>query len=252
MRENFEGSVGRRNREEEHEISRSGSYNLDGASGDNQDAADKPPRKKRYHRHTRQQIQELEALFKECPHPDEKQRLKLSRKLCLETRQVKFWFQNCRTQMKTELEYHVNSLLRQENDKLRAENMSIRDAMRNPMCTNYRGPAIIGDISLDEQHLRVENARLKEELDRVCALADKFLGRPILTVATSVAPPLSNSSLELGVDNNGFGGLITTLPLGLDFGSAVHPNRPKTAITGVDRSAERSMFLELALAVMDD
>jgi len=39
-------------------------------------------------------------LFKECPHPDEKQRMELSRRLCLETRQVKFWFQNRRTQMK--------------------------------------------------------------------------------------------------------------------------------------------------------
>ncbi|GMI98369.1 ANTHOCYANINLESS 2, ARABIDOPSIS THALIANA HOMEODOMAIN PROTEIN [Hibiscus trionum] len=263
MRENFEGSFGRRSREEENEISRSGSDNMDGASGDDLDAADKPPRKKRYHRHTPQQIQELEALFKECPHPDEKQRSELSKRLCLENRQVKFWFQNRRTQMKTQLERHENSLLRQENDKLRAENMSIRDAMRNPICTNCGGPAIIGDISLEEQHLRVENARLKDELDRVCALAGKFLGRPISTLAASIAPPLPNSSLELGVGNNGFGGLstvVTTLPLGADFGvgmtnalpAVVPPNRPTTMVTGVDQSGERSMFLELALAAMDE
>ncbi|PPR91473.1 hypothetical protein GOBAR_AA29217 [Gossypium barbadense] len=229
-------------------------------SGDDQDAADKPPRKKRYHRHTPQQIQELEALFKECPHPDEKQRLELSKRLCLETRQVKFWFQNRRTQMKTQLERHENSLLRQENDKLRAENMSIRDAMRNPICTNCGGPAIIGDISLEEQHLRIENARLKDELDRVCALAGKFLGRPISTLATSIAPPLPNSSLELGVGSNGFGALstvATTLPLGPDFGGGmsnalVPPSRPTTAVTGLDRSVERSMFLELALAAMNE
>ncbi|TYH99908.1 hypothetical protein ES332_A11G097500v1 [Gossypium tomentosum] len=259
MRESLEGSVGRRSREEEHE-SRSGSDNMDGASGDDQDAADKPPRKKRYHRHTPQQIQELEALFKECPHPDEKQRLELSKRLCLETRQVKFWFQNRRTQMKTQLERHENSLLRQENDKLRAENMSIRDAMRNPICTNCGGPAIIGDISLEEQHLRIENARLKDELDRVCALAGKFLGRPISTLATSIAPPLPNSSLELGVGSNGFGALstvATTLPLGPDFGGGmsnalVPPSRPTTAVTGLDRSVERSMFLELALAAMNE
>ncbi|TYJ08755.1 hypothetical protein E1A91_A11G094900v1 [Gossypium mustelinum] len=259
MRESLEGSVGRRSREEEHE-SRSGSDNMDGASGDDQDAADKPPRKKRYHRHTPQQIQELEALFKECPHPDEKQRLELSKRLCLETRQVKFWFQNRRTQMKTQLERHENSLLRQENDKLRAENMSIRDAMRNPICTNCGGPAIIGDISLEEQHLRIENARLKDELDRVCALAGKFLGRPISTLATSIAPPLPNSSLELGVGSNGFGALstvATTLPLGPDFGGGmsnalVPPSRPTTAVTGLDRSVERPMFLELALAAMNE
>ncbi|CAK8560897.1 unnamed protein product [Lathyrus sativus] len=253
MHENFEQNGLRRSREEEQ--SRSGSDNLDGVSGDEQDADDKPPRKKRYHRHTPQQIQELEALFKECPHPDEKQRLELSKRLCLETRQVKFWFQNRRTQMKTQLERHENSLLRQENDKLRAENMSIRDAMRNPICSNCGGPAIIGEISLEEQHLRIENARLKDELDRVCALAGKFLGRPISS--------LPNSSLELGVggNNNGFNvmsNVSSTLP---DFSVGMNNNplaivspstRPTTLVGGFDRSVERSMFLELALAAMDE
>lgn len=231
--ESFEPVGGRRGREEvEHEISRSGSDNMDGGSGDDLDAADKPPRKKRYHRHTPQQIQELESLFKECPHPDEKQRLELSKRLSLETRQVKFWFQNRRTQMKTQLERHENSLLRQENDKLRAENMSIRDAMRNPMCSNCGGPAIIGEISLEEQHLRIENARLKDELDRVCALAGKFLGRPISSLGP---PPLPSSALELGVGGNGFG---APMP---DY----HAPRPSALM-------ERSMYLELALAAMDE
>ncbi|KAK4418685.1 Homeobox-leucine zipper protein ANTHOCYANINLESS 2 [Sesamum alatum] len=244
---------GRRSRDEEHE-SRSGSDNMEGASGDDQDAADKPPRKKRYHRHTPQQIQELEALFKECPHPDEKQRLELSKRLCLETRQVKFWFQNRRTQMKTQLERHENSTLRQENDKLRAENLSIREAMRNPICTNCGGPAMIGEISLEEQHLRIENARLKDELDRVYALAGKFLGRPI----SSLAAPMPNSSLELGVGSNGFGGLNTipsTMPLVVpsDFGPLpVVTPKATMNITPIERSLERSMYLELALAAMDE
>ncbi|XP_038708918.1 homeobox-leucine zipper protein ANTHOCYANINLESS 2-like isoform X2 [Tripterygium wilfordii] len=251
MIDNFEGnnSLGKRSREEENEMSRSGSDNIDGVSGDDQDATDKPPgKKKRYHRHTPQQIQELEALFKECPHPDEKQRLELSRRLCLATRQVKFWFQNRRTQMKTQLERHENSLLRQENDKIRAENMSIKDAMRNPICSNCGGPAVIGEISIEEQHLRIENARLKDELDRVCALAGKFLRRPV----SSLASPMPNSSLELGMGSNGFGGLssttvATTLPLGPDFGT-----QSRTNMTVLDRSVERSMFLELALAAMDE
>ncbi|KAK9051429.1 hypothetical protein SSX86_028056 [Deinandra increscens subsp. villosa] len=273
MPESFEtgggGVGGRRSRDEEHE-SRSGSDNMDGGgSGDDPDGDDgKPPRKKRYHRHTPQQIQELEALFKECPHPDEKQRLELSRRLCLETRQVKFWFQNRRTQMKTQLERHENSILRQENDKLRAENMSIREAMRNPMCSNCGGPAMIGDISLEEQHLRIENARLKDELDRVCALAGKFLGRPV----SSMAPPMPNSSLELGVGGNHFhqlhggssGGVLSSstsaLPLGPpDFGvgissasSVVPSSRASNSVMGIDHSLERSMYLELALAAMDE
>ncbi|KAK3187961.1 hypothetical protein Dsin_027522 [Dipteronia sinensis] len=43
--ENFEGIVGKRRRDEEHE-SRAGSDNMDGGCGDDQDAADNPPRKK--------------------------------------------------------------------------------------------------------------------------------------------------------------------------------------------------------------
>ncbi|KAG5052278.1 hypothetical protein JHK87_004476 [Glycine soja] len=98
MPKNFEQNGLRRNREEVHE-SKSGRDNMDGGSGDDFDVVDNPPRKKCYHRHTHQQIQELESLFKECPYPDEKQRLELSRRLNLEMRRVKFWFQN-RTQMK--------------------------------------------------------------------------------------------------------------------------------------------------------
>ncbi|KAG4925478.1 hypothetical protein JHK87_051018 [Glycine soja] len=266
MPENFEQNGLRRSREEEHE-SRSGSDNMDGGSGDDFDAADNPPRKKRYHRHTPQQIQELESLFKECPHPDEKQRLELSRRLNLETRQVKFWFQNRRTQMKTQLERHENSLLRQENDKLRAENMSMREAMRNPICSNCGGPAMIGEISLEEQHLRIENARLKDELDRVCALAGKFLGRPVSSLTSSIGPPMPNSSLELGVGSNGFGQGLSTVPSTMpDFGvgissplAMVSPSstRPTTTAlvtpSGFDnRSIERSIVLELALAAMDE
>ncbi|KAF2314748.1 hypothetical protein GH714_033429 [Hevea brasiliensis] len=40
--------------------------------------------------------------FKECPHPDDNQRRQLSKELGLEPRQIKFWFQNKRTQTKHE------------------------------------------------------------------------------------------------------------------------------------------------------
>jgi hypothetical protein len=45
------------------------------------------------------------SFFKECPHPDEKQRLDLSKRLGLENKQVKFWFQNRRTQMKVNFKH---------------------------------------------------------------------------------------------------------------------------------------------------
>lgn len=137
--------------------------------------------------------------------------------------------------------------------------MSIREAMRNPICTNCGGPAMIGEVSLEEQHLRIENARLKDELDRVCALAGKFLGRPISSSASPMGPPLPNSSLELAVGGNGFG--AGTLPLGSpDFGVGISNTLPvvaptraaSAASTGIERSLERSMYLELALTAMDE
>lgn len=137
----------------------------------------------------------------------------------------------------------------------------MREAMRNPICSNCGGPAMIGEISLEEQHLRIDNARLKDELDRVCALAGKFLGRPISSLTSSIGPPMPNSSLELGVGTNGFGGLNTvpdfgvgiSSPLGMVSPSTSRPTTTSTLVNhGFDRSVERSIVLELALAAMDE
>ena len=51
-------------------------------------------------------------MFKEWPHPDDKQRQELSRELKLSPRQIKFWFQNKRTQMKVKGKpYMINKYL---------------------------------------------------------------------------------------------------------------------------------------------
>ncbi|KAL0328248.1 UNVERIFIED_CONTAM: Homeobox-leucine zipper protein ROC2 [Sesamum calycinum] len=76
---------------------KSSSENLDNNSINNQEL-----KRKRYHRHTPEQIQEMEAFFKQHPHPNHNQRKELSDKLGLEPLQVKFWFQNKRTQLKIE------------------------------------------------------------------------------------------------------------------------------------------------------
>ncbi|XP_058092975.1 homeobox-leucine zipper protein ROC2-like isoform X2 [Magnolia sinica] len=159
--------------------SKSGSDNLEGgASGEDQDPNQRP-RKKRYHRHTQHQIQEMEAFFKECPHPDDKQRKELSRELGLEPLQVKFWFQNKRTQMKTQHERHENTQLRSENEKLRTENMRYKEALSNASCPNCGGPTALGEMSFDEHHLRIENVRLREEIDRISGIAAKYVGKPM-------------------------------------------------------------------------
>ena len=61
---------------------------------------------------------------------------------------------------------------------------------------------MLGEVSLEEQHLRRENARLKDELDRVYALTGKFLGRPISS-GSSMSALQGCSGLELGVGTNG-------------------------------------------------
>ncbi|GFP81861.1 homeobox-leucine zipper protein glabra 2 [Phtheirospermum japonicum] len=104
-------------------------------------------------------------LFKESPHPDEKQRLQLSKQLGLHPRQVKFWFQNRRTQIKAIQERHENSLLKTEIDKLRDENKGLRDNIKQPSCPNcgFASPSKDAITGTEEQKLRIENARLKAE-----------------------------------------------------------------------------------------
>ncbi|KDP22311.1 hypothetical protein JCGZ_26142 [Jatropha curcas] len=255
--EPFDPSIVGRIKEDGYE-SRSGSDNLEGASGDDQEAGDhQRRRKKKYHRHTPHQIQELEVFFKECPHPDEKQRLELSRRLGLESKQIKFWFQNRRTQMKTQLERHENIILRQENDKLRAENELLKLNMTDPICNSCGGPVVPGPVSFEQQQLRIENARLKDELGRVCALANKFLGRPLSSSASPVAPFGSNSKLDLAVGRNGYGVLGNVeapLPMGLDFNDDITMPLMKPMTSPVTNGVpyDRSMFIDLALAAMDE
>ncbi|KAL0399900.1 UNVERIFIED_CONTAM: Homeobox-leucine zipper protein ROC2 [Sesamum radiatum] len=155
------------------EINKSSSENEDTNSTENQLL-----KRKRYHRHTAHQIQEMEAFFKDCPHPNNRQRKEISQELGMEPLQVKFWFQNKRTQMKSKHERQENTHLRAENEKLRVENMRYREALNNACCPACGGMATIGDMSHDERHLRIENARLREEIDRISSLAAKYVGKP--------------------------------------------------------------------------
>ncbi|XP_071732658.1 homeobox-leucine zipper protein HDG1-like isoform X2 [Rutidosis leptorrhynchoides] len=268
--ENFEGNFGRV-KGDGSESRSGGSDNLEaGASGDEQDVPAGPSsssrRRQKYHRHTPYQIQELEASFKDNPHPDEKERLALGKKLNLENKQVKFWFQNRRTQMKTQLERHENAILKQENDKLRIENIAMKEAIRAPVCNNCGGQAILGDISIDEHNLRIDNARLRDELSRISILANKFLGRPLSSFGGSMPHGMTNSNLELAVGRNGYGmnPMDVGLPMGLDYSNGMSnvlplmsPSRMGMAglgggTGGIEMPYEKNMFLELALNAMDE
>ncbi|KAJ0922397.1 putative transcription factor & lipid binding HD-SAD family [Helianthus annuus] len=181
-----------------------------GSGGSGRGSHNDSDKKKRYHRHTALQIQILESTFKECPHPDEKTRMQLSRELDLAPRQIKFWFQNRRTQMKAHHERADNCALRVENDKIRCENIVIREALKNLVCPTCGGPPIGEDCYFDEQKLRFENAQLKEELDRVSSIAAKYIGRPMLQLPP--VQPFHMSSLDLSMASYG-GGTSNRMPM---------------------------------------
>nr|CAB3488346.1 unnamed protein product [Digitaria exilis] len=227
--------------------SKSGSENMDGVSIDDQDPNQRPSKKKRYHRHTQHQIQEMEAFFKECPHPDDKQRKELSRELGLEPLQVKFWFQNKRTQMKNQHERQENSQLRAENDKLRAENMRYKEALSSASCPNCGGPAALGEMSFDEHHLRVENARLREEIDRISAIAAKYVGKPMVSfpVLSSPLATASASTLDIGI-----GGAATYGAA--DIFGGVNVGAGEILRGAVQSDADKPMIVELAVAAMEE
>lgn len=226
-------------RDDEYE-SKSGTDIMEAASGDDQDPNQRP-KKKRYHRHTQHQIQEMESFFNECPHPDDKQRKELGRRLGLEPLQVKFWFQNKRTQMKAQHERHENTQLRNENEKLRAENIRYKEALGNATCPNCGGPAAIGEMSFDEQHLRIENARLREEIDRISGIAAKYVGKPMLSYPH--LSPGASRSLDLGVGNFG-----AQTGIGGEVYGAADLLRSVSGPT----DADKPVIIELAVAAMEE
>ena len=43
--------------------------------------------------------------------------------------------------------------------------MRYKEALSNATCPNCGAPASIGEMSFDEQHLRIDNVRLREEVN---------------------------------------------------------------------------------------
>ncbi|OVA02876.1 Homeobox domain [Macleaya cordata] len=236
-------------KEEEME-SGSGSGHVDGGASADEQENEQKPKKKRYHRHTARQIQEMEALFKECPHPDDKQRMRLSQELGLKPRQVKFWFQNRRTQMKAQQDRSDNVILRAENENLKNENYRLQAAIRNVICPNCGGPAILGEMSLDEQHLRLENARLKEELERLSCITQRYSVRQIQ--AMGHAPHLLPSlDLDMGIYSRHF-----QEPMGTDIIPMpnMSENQHDLQLAGccLILDQEKPLAMELAMSAMDE
>ncbi|RCV33168.1 hypothetical protein SETIT_7G060900v2 [Setaria italica] len=133
------------------------------------------PQSKRPKRFNVRQVQELEAMFHACTHPDAEQRQQLGTRIGLEERQVRFWFQNRRSLMKLKACGNEVKELQQENGKLQADNNELKQLMLDPTCFKCRDPAGATQTTLERQRLLRENARLKDELQR----ANAYLKRSI-------------------------------------------------------------------------
>ncbi|RDX76970.1 Homeobox-leucine zipper protein ROC8, partial [Mucuna pruriens] len=108
-------------------------------------------------------------LFKQCAYPSETRRRQISEELGLDINQVKFWFQNKKTQMKTINERLDNNVLRVENERIQSENLKMREALQKVFCVPCGGGAFGGaeERELSLQILKAENFLLTKEASKL-------------------------------------------------------------------------------------
>lgn len=67
-------------------------------------------------------------------------------------------------------------MLKQENNQLHKEYISMKKVMKNPICGRCHNKAIIMDINVDERQTMNEHARLKDGVKKITIVANKVLG----------------------------------------------------------------------------
>ncbi|WJX71840.1 hypothetical protein P8452_55789 [Trifolium repens] len=142
----------------ENELPR-GPYQLE--FGGQTSEQEQQPKKRSYRCITQEQIEELDAFFKLNDHPNESERKDLGHHLGLDPSQIKYWFQNKRTKLKTLSQREENKALKEENEKLRAENAMLRAQMNRSKETNMCGPPTTMIMSNVHQQLGAENTLIR-------------------------------------------------------------------------------------------
>ncbi|KAG6394430.1 hypothetical protein SASPL_145014 [Salvia splendens] len=187
-------------------------------SGD-EGSSDTRKGKRQYHRHSTEQVQQLDS------------------KLGLDSKQIKFWFQNKRSQKKAQNERTDNNTLRAENERIRCENMAMREALKNIICPSCRDPLLHNDN--DKQNgllkLKNENMRLRQQASHAYQHE-----RTMSFVTNGTGKPAANSHV---IDSF----TSTTLD-----GDRNWENQTSDFCMSGMQETDRAMILEAASAAMDE
>ncbi|KAK7303583.1 hypothetical protein RJT34_14493 [Clitoria ternatea] len=204
-----------------------------------------------YKRLTSAQTAKLEKFIKECPHPDEAQRRHLAAEVGLEPKQIKFWFQNKRTQIKNQHERADNTALRVENDRILSENLLMKEALKNMLCHTCGGPPFPeGEHEHFVQKMKLENAQLKEEHEKVSSFLARYLEKQMsppelqeaLNNPMAYDPALGSSMKQVINDGSASVDRSVRTQLNMDNDLVL----PNTFIAG------NSLMLEIAATAMDE
>ncbi|KAG2310161.1 hypothetical protein Bca52824_021718 [Brassica carinata] len=122
-----------------------------------------------------------------------------------------------------------NNALKAENDKIRCENIAIREALKHAICPNCGGPPISEDPYFNEHKLWIENAHLRDEILFIDYVASKYMGRPISSHFSTLLP-MHISPLDLSTSG-------PSLDFDLLPGSSMHSQPNNLATTSdMDKS----------------
>ncbi|XP_047340218.1 homeobox-leucine zipper protein HDG2-like [Impatiens glandulifera] len=160
-------------------------------------------KRKTYRRHSREQIEALESFYKNIPNPNKRQRQLLGHEIGMEHLQVKFWFQNKRTQSKTTNERNVISQLSKDNERLKFEVMRYNEALEKakttcPICGGPKPCDNTSELLLSEHNLHAHNAHIEKTTNNISSgRANHNIAQrqpPTRQVDIVNAPPSSNVS----------------------------------------------------------
>ncbi|XP_059071630.1 homeobox-leucine zipper protein ROC7-like [Cryptomeria japonica] len=185
---------------------------------------------RKHTRYTSDQVEVMEEVFKMLQHPDEKDRQELSTKLGLTSQQIKFWFQNRRTQVKVQQERTDNANLRTENERFRLDRQALGNTLNNIRCQTCGGSNFMTEMVCKQQSLALENELLRTEIEKLKAVASNCVGRtiPLLETRADQSQMMYSSHHEEGSSGQNQITLPTPTCVSLDESSAMEAAQKAT------------------------